>query len=634
MARTGNFSKWLVVSTTLLIFGACAQTHNVTSQPQDAEDASKPAPPEVAVSVDVSSESDETELASVIKTVTVYSDRALVTRQATAQVSTEPTVFAFKRLPGWVDDGSVRVAVSAGRIVDVRVQRTFLARATDKTYKAAEEHHQDLSNQLAALDDELQILAAQQAQIESIRAFSLEKLTADTSYGTLSVKDYGSVVEFITDSLRATADAKRAAVLARSQLLPEFEASQRTLDELQSLMSLEETTVLVTLLGTEEEASTLNLTYMMPGATWEPLHELRAQTTDSKSVEVVSYAVVTQTTGEDWDAAELSFSTQSSTESVRIPELEALTLGDTQNSSRTQTTRVSSFTRAELAYEGQNQLWNKVHQKSQSESENFEQDYQSNMELLQVVQDRTVQLFQTLQLRGTTAHFRAEAVKSVRGDGHPVQLRIGGSTLQSVQKIVAVPEQSLNAARTLEMTNSSDKPFLPGRVALYQDGAFLGMTDIDFIAAGEDFALFLSVADHLKLSRTLDRKSSSLVRKKFNRMQVSFIVSVENLSDAATSFTLADRIPVSENKDITVTNVVITPAESPDSKGILFWNLTLQPKESRTFKLSYQVEYPPTLVLETQRRRDAEALYPSSSAPARSKSRQIEDQLMDLEQML
>jgi len=46
------------------------------------------------------------------------------------------------------------------------------------------------------------------------------------------------------------------------------------------------------------------------------------------------------------------------------------------------------------------------------------------------------------------------------------------------------------------------------------------------------------------------------------------------------------------------------------------------------------VEYPPTLVLETQRRRDAEALYPSSSAPARSKSRQIEDQLMDLEQML
>ncbi|PIV99524.1 MAG: hypothetical protein COW42_10790, partial [Deltaproteobacteria bacterium CG17_big_fil_post_rev_8_21_14_2_50_63_7] len=74
------------------------------------------------------------------------------------------------------------------------------------------------------------------------------------------------------------------------------------------------------------------------------------------------------------------------------------------------------------------------------------------------------------------------------------------------------------------MTNSSDKPFLPGRVALYQDGAFLGMTDIDFIAAGENFALFLSVADHLKLSRTLDRKSSSLVRKKFNRMQVSFIV--------------------------------------------------------------------------------------------------------------
>ncbi|PIV99525.1 MAG: hypothetical protein COW42_10795, partial [Deltaproteobacteria bacterium CG17_big_fil_post_rev_8_21_14_2_50_63_7] len=62
------------------------------------------------------------------------------------------------------------------------------------------------------------------------------------------------------------------------------------------------------------------------------------------------------------------------------------------------------------------------------------------------------------------------------------------------------------------------------------------------------------------------------------------------------------RIPVSENKDIMVSNVVITPAESPDSKGLLVWDLTLQPKESRTFKVSYVVEYPPTLVLETQRR--------------------------------
>jgi hypothetical protein len=121
----------------------------------------------------------------------------------------------------------------------------------------------------------------------------------------------------------------------------------------------------------------------------------------------------------------------------------------------------------------------------------------------------------------------------VRGDGHPVKLFIGSSVLQWTQKIVAAPEQSLNAARTLAMTNSTGMPLLPGKVALYQDGSFLGMTDVAVIAKGERFSLFLSVADHLKLTRELDRKQSSLVRKTRSQMQVAFIVTVENLGTEA-----------------------------------------------------------------------------------------------------
>ena len=45
------------------------------------------------------------------------------------------------------------------------------------------------------------------------------------------------------------------------------------------------------------------------------------------------------------------------------------------------------------------------------------------MDYLQVVQSKTVQIFETLQKRGTTAHFKAIAGASVRGDGHPVRMR-------------------------------------------------------------------------------------------------------------------------------------------------------------------------------------------------------------------
>jgi uncharacterized protein (TIGR02231 family) len=642
--RNTELAGWALLVGLLVLAAGCGGSNGAKApkHPGEADpDAEGPALSELPDVFEDPVGADATTLTSGVTAVTVYSDRARVTREAKAKLTTESTVFAFRKLPGWVDDGSVRVSASAGRIVDVRVERSFLAKASDKSWRKAEDEHQELTSKLAALNDEIEILNAQKAQIEAIKAFSMEKITKDTTIGDVNVQSYGDVLTFISDSLRETAKSRRSVQLQIDEVTPKFEASVRRLEELQSLMKLEETTVLVTLRGSKPGASTVELTYMMPGATWEPMHELRVSTKDSKEVEVVSFAAVTQTSGEDWGNAEISFSTQSTIQSVRIPELEALTLGDTHTATRLLTSKLTSFTRAQRAFEGQSQLWNKVHQKAANVAERlaFEQVYQSNMEYLQVAQSKTVQIFESLQNRGTTAHFKAKTAHSVRGDGHPVRMRIGLSTLKSKQKIVAVPEQSLNAARTLEMVNSTSQPILPGKVALYQDGAFLGMTDIDFIAKGESFSLFVSVADHLKLSRELDRKQSSLVQKKRSRMKVAFIVTAENLSSKTTSFTLADRIPVSENKDIRVSNVKVTPAGSPDSRGLLRWELKLKPKEKRQFRISYQVDYPRALVIEAKRKRMARppaAVSPSPSDPfgAAEPAYDFEDQLVDLEEML
>jgi uncharacterized protein (TIGR02231 family) len=578
-------------------------------------------------------------LSSAIRKVTVYSDRARVTRQATATVTAKPTVFAFRQLPGWVDDGSVRVSTSAGRIMDVLVERNYLARATDEAVQKAEDEAQVLASRMGALDDEIGVLDAQAKQIQDIKAFSLEKLTQDmTTLPNISVDTYGSVVEFISKNLRATAKARRAVELQRTKLAPEIKASEKRLAEMRGLTQLEETTVFVTLEANQTATAALELTYMLPGATWEPMHEFRASAADPKSVQVTSFAVVTQTSGEDWNHAAMTFSTQSSTEAVRIPELEALTLGDTKTATQLLKRQSASFSRAQTAFKAQNRLWNTRLRKT-GISSSFAEKYQDNFEYLQVVQSKTVQIFQSLQKRGTTAHFKAIDTAIVRADGHSVRLPIGRSKLSTKQKIVAAPEQSLNAARTLDMGNSSSQPLLPGQVALYQDGAFLGMTEIDFIAAGERFDLFFNVADHIKLSRVLDKKHSALIRKTRTRMKVAFIVTVENLSSKATSLTLADRIPVSENRSIVVSQVKVTPAVRPDSKGILNWKLTLKPKEKRTFKIQYQIDYPPTLILETKRKRARHRHSPPASSPFPSGSpfnsapkRGLADEIMDLEQ--
>ena len=313
MTTTRSLGGWMLTCGVLVIatsnLNGCTKSAVVAAAPEKptAPETRPPTVADVAVAADVAVGIDAQALDSKVTKVTVYSDRARLTREAVAELTSEPTVFAFKKLPGWVDDGSVRVSSSAGRILDVRVERNFLARATDARWQKAESDHRVLSSRLAALQDELGVLDAQKRQIESIKAFSLEKITQDTTIGNVTVKSYSDVLQFITDSLRKTAEARREVQQKLVTLNPEVQASLRALAEVKSLGKLEETMVLVTVQASAATPSTIGLTYMMPGATWEPMHELRVSTSNAKTVEVISFAVVTQTTGEDWGDAELSF---------------------------------------------------------------------------------------------------------------------------------------------------------------------------------------------------------------------------------------------------------------------------------------------------------------------------------------
>jgi uncharacterized protein (TIGR02231 family) len=584
-----------------------------------------------ALSPAEASQSGPKAVTSRIRQVTVYSDRARVSRHAAVAIAPRNRRYAFMKLPGWVDEASVRLALSpasVGRIVDVRVKREFLARATDASYRAAEAALHKTKAALATLTDEQTILDAEAKQIAAIKVFSAKKIAKDVLARSINVKTYGQVLSFISDSLRRVASRRRKIEAQAQALRPRLAAEQRRLTALRKLNRLEQTTVVVTVRGRSHANGRLKLTYMLPGATWEPVHELRVSGPTPRKVELLSYARVTQASGEDWSDVEISFSSQSSTEAIRIPELAALTLGDTKRTTRITRRRTSSFKRAQRAFRQQNKLWNEVNQKVRRF--HFKQIYEDNFQSLSLIQSKTVQIFKALRRRGTTTHFKGLARASLRSDGHRARIRIARRSLAAKQRIVAAPERSLNAARTLRMINTSRRPLLPGKVALYHDSAFLGMTEVGFVAPGETFSLFLRVADQIKLSRTLDRKLSSIVRKKRTRLNVAYVVTVENLSSAKLSLDLADRIPVSENKAIRIDRVRISPRGTrPDGKGLLRWALTLAPKQKRSFRIQYRIEYPPSLILQMKR---AERYRRRRKMKRRKRS--ISRDIMNLEQAL
>ena len=558
---------------------------------------------------------DEQALGSRVTHVTVYADRARVTRVSTFNQPAGTARFAFSKLPGWIDEGSVQLGVvpaDAGELLDVQVLTTYLARPDDEELRKAEAAVQALIDQAAALDDEVSVLEVEAKHVDAIRVFSLEKLPKDAATREVRIEEYGGVVRFVSDTLLQIARARRELQKKRRDLQPEMQARQKKLNELRQRAQLEQRTVIATLKSPRPQDVTLTLTYMLPGATWEPVHELRS-TDGAGSVSLSSFAIVTQTTGEDWEGAQLSLSTQHSTDTIRIPELGRLLVGEARPLPRAGVREPHAFDLASERFAGQIATWNYAVNPRSTQDE-----FTGNVAKQKAVQARVARQFQELQEeRGTTAHFAALAPQTVRTDGRTVRVPIGTVQLAAQVRTVAAPEVSPNAARTAELVNQGTQPLLPGKVLLYVDGAFLGMTELAFVAEQESFPLFLGVADQIKLSRTLDKAHSKLVSAgSRTRMQVAYLLTVENLGHEPAAVQLADRVPLSETDEVRVFDVKLTPTVKPDTNGLVKWEVKLAPKERREFHIEYALDYPTDL---TQRpeveeaREEGEAGVPSEA---------------------
>ena len=553
-------------------------------------------------------------LTTKISEVVVYADRAQVTRSAAVELPASPERIVVAGLPGWIDEESVRATLSpssAGRILDVVVERTFLAEASEEAVRKADQAVHESSDALAALADEEAVLQAEIAQLEAVRAFSLEKLPRDMATREVKVSAFSETVSYVTEALRRDKKALRELQQRRRVLEPELEARARARDELASRAQLEQRSVTIELEG--KGRATLTLSYLTPGATWEPLGELRTSAGEDK-VTLAQFAQVVQTTGEDWDGAAISFSTQRSAETLNVPEVRSLLLGEAGSGLGEVLGRMGqSFERAQANYAAQNEAF------SQNNA-----DFRANKDRQVEIQNRSAVNFETLSKRGTTAHYTALSKRPVRTDGKPIRVPIALNTYAMTPKLVAVPEVSLNAVRTAEVVNTGTQPILPGKFALFVDGAFVGTSELAFVAPGETFTTYLGVHERVKLERALDRKRSKLERgSRTTKLTVSFLISAENLADAPVSVELGDRVPVAQADTIEVDEVRIPKEAKRDGSGIVRWSATLAPKTVKQWRIEYQLEYANDLLAREAPRK--------MQAPA--PARMLYDDIEKLEQM-
>jgi uncharacterized protein (TIGR02231 family) len=434
-------------------------------------------------------------------------------------------------------------------------------------------------------------------------------------------------MSYLSDTIRADQKQLRALGKKRRDLEPIQSQRRAELSELQVRAQLQTSTVVVELRPQTKrpadsgvaQAISIKISYLTPGASWEPSGELRVSHA-AAGVQVLQSATVVQTTGEDWTGAALAFSTQRPDDVLDVPEAHGLMLDRGGAGLHDVVGRMTqSFSKAQTVYASQNQQMAK-NRKHWDDSLARQND----------VQQRALQSFTRLTQRGTTAHFAALAERSVRSDGKPVRVPIAMGEFPYRARIVAVPEVSLNAVRVAEVVNSGQVAILPGPAALFSEGAFIGAGQLEFAAPGESFSVFMGVQDRVKLERVLDKKISGLHRGgRRTEMKLSFVVTAENLGSEPLTLDLSERIPVAQSEDIEVNNVETPRKVKPDSQGLVRWTETLPPKAKLSWRVSYTLDYPSDFV---QRRREMPSpRRPEGLGPGAAPKRQMYEQIDMLE---
>ena len=272
-----------------LIIGASAMLSNLSAEPQKT-----------------------LEVSSKIDRVTVYPDRALVTRQIkTGQLTKGVYEVLVKDLPMPLQNESVRVTTSDPdnlKIIGLDIKTYQLERPPEDKIRALQDQLQQFQDTLRVIDDNARLLQMEREYLNAAKDAFLRSATQPSASGAegvieprLAVKDYEEMLKYYTSKLRANTEATMKEDLNRRETNKKMALVSNELSKLGIYQNTipQKKSVKVGLEVLKDGAYEMSLSYINFGVNWQASYDIRVFT-EAKEMELIAYGVVTQNSGEDW----------------------------------------------------------------------------------------------------------------------------------------------------------------------------------------------------------------------------------------------------------------------------------------------------------------------------------------------
>jgi uncharacterized protein (TIGR02231 family) len=501
-----------------------------------------------------------------IAAVTVYPQQARITRRGRAPLDGGPRL-TFAGLPLALDPGSVRVTGTGPALitgVDVRTERH--ASPADAALRAlVEQRRADQATLDGVVDDE----AAEAMKVDLLT--SLAKRSGGSfakalAAGTAEPSRVGEVTDALSSRLASALKARRVLSERIARLREDLAALDRRI-ETHSARSEEDSTSVVVELEIADPAGSaeLELSYVVPGASWEPGYDVRVRGTD---VTVLSYGLVTQHTGEDWPECELALSTARPAVSVVVPELSPWYLD-----------RVHPVPVAPAAAYG-------------GSGGGIPEGARMARFGALAAAPAMAPKFASVEQGTTAVTYRPSRPVAVPSGVSGHRTTLAQLDLTAVLGYVTAPVLAEEAYLRAVVVNTSSHALRPGRASVFHDAEFVGTTSLDAWAPGEELELALGVDDRIRVERELVRRTASKATLSGQkRREAEYRITVGNHGPRSAVVTVLDQAPVSRDDAVTVKDVRSSPEPVETSElGEFTWKLELGPGETGEVKLSYRVD--------------------------------------------
>ncbi len=532
-------------------------------------------------------EKKEQPVESTIKSVTVYMDRASVTRHAGLSLEKGAYDLIFEKLPRSMDWDSVRArGTSKVRVVNMKVKREHILKPADPQIAELEKQLKEKQTEIVEHKDSLGTLRKKESLLDSIRVRTGENASAQLE-GKL---DRGNLVElmaFLDKEYGAISRKRRELSRKIEDVQKEINLIQRKINDLRSKLSVENIKAIVTVMVTEKTEEEIALDYVVNGASWHAEYDLRASAT-KEDAELSYFGVVNQRTGEDWNDVQLFLSTADPNIAIIPPTLRVWNVG----------------MRRPVLQKGKSGV--QLQQLERMSGRQGAIQFRVELEDAESLPHEAYKVFQArvVERGGVAVTFAVPRRESIISGPEPHRTIIALRTLKPKNTFITIPRHQQKVYLQAEITNNTPYTLLPGRMSIFFGTDYVGTTGISNVAPTQKFKVNFGADGNILVKRERVSKYEEDVGwgGKKRRITYEYKITLQNFKSGEVVVKVLDQIPVSTHEDIVVKLVESnfpTIQEEPKAaqnkkKGILEWRAQLPPDPKRKNEITYKyyIEYP------------------------------------------